>query len=159
LLLALGFPVALGFAWMFELTPEGLKPTGEVDPQQSVTHHTGRKLDRIIMIVLALVVLGLVIDRVVRRPGSEPTERTAAAATGPPSMAVLPFVNMSSDTSNEPFADGLSEEVINVLAGIEGLKVAGRTSSFYYKGKNEKPDVIAATLGVTYLLEGSVRWA
>ena len=77
----------------------------------------------------------------------------------PPSVAVLPFVNMSSEPDNEPFADGLSEEVLNVLAGIEGLKVAGRTSSFYFKGKSEKPDVIAATLGVNHLLEGSVRWA
>jgi adenylate cyclase len=77
----------------------------------------------------------------------------------PPSVAVLPFVNMSSEPDNEPFADGLSEEVLNVLAGIEGLKVAGRTSSFYYKGKNEKLSVIAATLSVNHLLEGSVRWA
>jgi adenylate cyclase len=77
----------------------------------------------------------------------------------PPSVAVLPFVNMSSEADNEPFADGLSEEVLNVLAGIEGLKVAGRTSSFYFKGKSEKPEVIAATLRVNHLLEGSVRWA
>ncbi len=76
-----------------------------------------------------------------------------------PSVAVLPFVNMSTEADNEPFADGLSEEVLNVLAGIEGLKVAGRTSSFYYKGKSERADVIAATLGVNHLLEGSVRWA
>lgn len=74
-----------------------------------------------------------------------------------PSVAVLPFVNMSSEADNEPFADGLSEEVLNVLAGIQGLKVAGRTSSFYYKNKTEKPEVIAATLGVNHLLEGSVR--
>jgi TolB-like protein/Tfp pilus assembly protein PilF len=78
---------------------------------------------------------------------------------GEPSVAVLPFVNMSSEADNEPFADGLSEEVLNVLAGIEGLKVAGRTSSFYFKGKNEKADIIARTLGVNHLLEGSVRWA
>jgi adenylate cyclase len=82
-----------------------------------------------------------------------------AALSAEPSVVVLPFVNMSNEADNEPFADGLSEEVLNVLAGIEGLKVAGRTSSFYYKGKNEKPDVIAATLGVNHLLEGSVRWA
>jgi TolB-like protein/DNA-binding winged helix-turn-helix (wHTH) protein/Tfp pilus assembly protein PilF len=77
----------------------------------------------------------------------------------PPSVAVLPFVNISSESDNEPFADGLSEEVLNVLAGIKGLKVAGRSSSFYFKGKTEKPEVIAATLGVNHLLEGSVRWA
>ncbi len=90
-------------------------------------------------------------------PGLKPP--TEAAMSAEPSVAVLPFVNMSSEADNEPFADGLSEEVLNVLAGIEGLKVAGRTSSFYYKGKSEKPDVIAATLGVNHLLEGSVRWA
>lgn len=82
-----------------------------------------------------------------------------SAAGAQPSVAVLPFVNMSGEADNEPFADGLSEEVINVLAGIQGLKVAGRTSSFYFKDKGEKPDVIAATLGVSHLLEGSVRWA
>jgi TolB-like protein/tetratricopeptide (TPR) repeat protein len=74
-------------------------------------------------------------------------------------IAVLPFINMSKEADNEPFADGLSEEVINVLSGIQALKVAGRTSSFYFKGKSERPDVIAATLGVNHLLEGSVRWA
>lgn len=156
LLLAIGFPIALGFAWMFELTPEGLKPTDDVERSQSITHHTGRKLDRIIMVVLALVVVALILDRFVNPPRHEPT---VAASRAQPSVAVLPFVNMSSAADNEPFADGLSEEVLNVLAGIQGLKVAGRTSSFYYKGKNEKADVIAATLGVNHLLEGSVRWA
>jgi TolB-like protein len=82
-----------------------------------------------------------------------------SASRTDPSVAVLPFVNMSNEPDNDPFADGLSEEVLNVLAGIKGLKVAGRTSSFYFKDKNEKPDVIAATLGVNHLLEGSVRWA
>ena len=89
--------------------------------------------------------------------GLQPATRTAMSAE--PSVAVLPFLNMSSEPDNEPFADGLSEEVLNVLAGIEGLKVAGRTSSFYFKGKSEKPEVIATTLGVNHLLEGSVRWA
>ncbi len=159
LLLALGFPIALGFAWMFELTPAGLKPTEDVDPQHSITHHTRRKLDRIIMIVLALVVVGLIVDRVVRAPGAGHTQKSTNESIAQASVAVLPFVNMSSEANNEPFADGLSEEVLNVLAGIQGLKVAGRTSSFYFKGKSEKPDVIAATLGVNHLLEGSVRWA
>ena len=89
--------------------------------------------------------------------GLQPATRAAISAE--PSVAVLPFLNMSSEPDNEPFADGLSEEVLNVLAGIEGLKVAGRTSSFYFKGKSEKPEVIATTLGVTHLLEGSVRWS
>jgi TolB-like protein/tetratricopeptide (TPR) repeat protein len=157
LLLALGFPVALGFAWMFEVTPEGVKPTHEVDPADSITHHTGRRLDRIIMIVLALVVLALVVDRLVVH--SDQGQVAASKSGAGASVAVLPFVNMSNQADNEPFADGLSEEVLNVLAGIKGLKVAGRTSSFYYKGKNEKPSVIADTLGVNHLLEGSVRWA
>ncbi|HSC07130.1 MAG TPA: tetratricopeptide repeat protein, partial [Steroidobacteraceae bacterium] len=81
----------------------------------------------------------------------------AQRATLPPSIAVLPFANVSSDADNEPFADGLSEEVLSVLARIEGLKVAGRTSSFYFKGRSEQPEVIARLLKVNHLLEGSVR--
>jgi TolB-like protein/Tfp pilus assembly protein PilF len=95
-------------------------------------------------------------------PSEEPPAAGSRADRGTadaPSIAVLPFVNMSAEPDNEPFADGLSEEVLNVLAGIQGLKVAGRTSSFYFKGRNEPASVMAAVLKVSHLLEGSVRKA
>ena len=109
------------------------------------------------LVVAAVVIVSLIADAFWYWRGN--VESIRATNGTAPSVAVLPFVNMSSEPDNEPFADGLSEEVLNVLAGIDGLKVAGRTSSFYYKGKNEKADVIAETLGVNHLLEGSVRWA
>jgi adenylate cyclase len=104
---------------------------------------------------VSVVVVSLIADAFWYWRGNESPSNGGAE----PSVAVLPFVNMSSEPDNEPFADGLSEEVLNVLSGIEGLKVAGRTSSFYFKGKSERADVIAETLGVNHLLEGSVRWA
>jgi TolB-like protein/Tfp pilus assembly protein PilF len=158
LLLILGFPIAIGFAWVFELTSQGLKRTKDVKGSRSISHLTGRKLDRLIIGILGLVVLALVVDRFVRPPATEHAAASAhSAPLEQPSVAVLPFANMSTETDNEPFADGLSEEVLNVLAGIQGLKVAGRTSSFYYKGRNEPAEIVARTLKVNHLLEGSVR--
>ncbi|HSC06543.1 MAG TPA: tetratricopeptide repeat protein [Steroidobacteraceae bacterium] len=110
----------------------------------------------LLVAVVTVVALSLIADAFWYWRGSVESPVNEGAQ---PSVAVLPFVNMSSEPGNEPFVDGLSEEVLNVLAGIDGLKVAGRTSSFYFKGKNEKAAVIAETLGVNHLLEGSVRWA
>ena len=109
----------------------------------------------VLIALVAVIAVSLLADLFWYRRGSE----SPINGDAQPSVAVLPFVNMSSEPDNEAFADGLSEEVVNVLAGIEGLKVAGRTSSFYFKGKNEPAAVIAETLGVNHLLEGSVRWA
>jgi TolB-like protein/Tfp pilus assembly protein PilF len=174
LLLLLGFPLVLIFAWAYELTPEGLKKQHEVDRTQSITHETGRKLDYVIggLAVLAIVVVGL--DRFVPRPlqegrstinvGNDATAPTTTAAssstlaTAPDkSIAVLPFVNMSSDADNEYFSDGISEELLNLLARLPELRVIGRTSSFQFKGRNEDLRSIGVTLGVANLLEGSVR--
>jgi len=161
LALAIGLPIALIFAWAFEMTPEGLKREKDVDRSQSITRQTGRKLDRTIMAVLAVAVIVLVIDRVRHAQHDEPTvPDTAVAETSAdlsPSIAVLPFVNMSSDPEQEYFSDGISEEILNSLAKVKELKVAGRTSSFAFKGQNQDLRQIGDTLGVEHILEGSVR--
>ena len=170
--LAAGLPLALVFAWAFEMTPEGLKKEKDVDRSQSVTNQTGRKLDRMIIGIMAVVIAFLVLDRFVLRdeigntvPAVETqTVETAETAdpvveTGP-SVAVLPFVNMSGDTDNEYFSDGLTETLLHMLAQLPELRVAARTSSFAFK---DKPDAgieeISKALGVAHILEGSVQKA
>jgi TolB-like protein len=162
LALGLGFPLAMIFAWAFEMTPEGLKKEKDVDRSQSITHETGQKLNRTIIAVLALAVVLLLFDRFM--PGPEPgdtaPEQVAVQAVEEEkakSIAVLPFVNMSSDSEQEYFSDGISEEILNSLARVKELKVAGRTSSFAFKGQNQDLRQIGETLGVEHILEGSVR--
>lgn len=171
LLLLLGFPVVLIFAWAFELTPDGVKREEDVDRSQSITSTTGRKLDFTIIGILAVAVVLLVMDRFTgadrEGPGSEPGAGSAALApdSGPisdpaeKSVAVIPFVNMSDDAGNEYFSDGISEELLNALVRIEGLRVPSRTSSFTFKGSNKKIADIAKELNVDHVLEGSVRKA
>jgi TolB-like protein len=163
LALVVGLPVALIFAWAFEMTPEGIKREKDVDRSQSITQHTGRKLDRVIIGILALAVVVLVIDRVRHAQQDETPVATDTAEAQPvsaaPSIAVLPFVNMSSDPEQEYFSDGISEEILNSLAKVKELKVAGRTSSFAFKGQNQDLRQIGDTLGVEHILEGSVRKA
>ena len=142
----LGFPLALVFAWFYELTPEGLKRENEVGRSQSVARSTGRKLDRWIIGVLAAAVVALLANQFV------PHKNALGKA-----IAVLPLVNDTGDPNSEYFSDGLSEELISALAQIKELKVIGRTSSFHFKNSNEESKVIGAALGVGYLLEGSVR--
>lgn len=149
-LLLLGLPFALLFAWAFELTPEGVKKTAEVDSSDSITHSTGRKLDFIVIAAL-VVALGYFIWDGRQAPNAE------IVAELDRSIAVLPFVNMSSDQEQEWFADGLTEEILNSLARTPDLLVASRTSSFQYKGQNQDISAIAAALGVAHILEGSVR--
>ena len=165
LLVVIGFPIAAIFAWAFELTPEGIKKEKDVDRSQSITHNTGRKLDFVIIGVMALALIYFSYDKFV----SDPTEATTAdtATDQAPevteteiselSIAVLPFVNMSSDPEQEFFSDGISEELLNVLAQLPGLRVAARTSSFQFKGMNQDIGMIADTLNVAHILEGSVR--
>ncbi len=152
-LLILSFPLALLFAWAFELTPEGVKREKDVDPAESIAHITGRKLDFVIIAVLVLAVVTLVVDRYSALPTSVSQQVVEK------SIAVLPFVNMSDDANNEYFSDGISEEILNSLARVKDLKVAGRTSSFAFKGRNEDLRTIGEALGVSYILEGSVRKA
>jgi TolB-like protein/Tfp pilus assembly protein PilF len=172
LALAVGFPIALIFAWAFELTPEGLKLEKDVDRSQSITHITAQRMNRNIIIALAIAVVLLLVDKftpdVEVRPGSpspevvqkepgSPDEKLNLDPVSEKSIAVLPFVNMSSDPEQDYFADGISEEILNTLAQVSELKVAGRTSSFAFKGKNEDLLEIGKLLRVNHILEGSVR--
>jgi len=179
LVVALGFVAAIVIAWAYEMTPEGIKREKDVDRSQSITTQTGRKLDRVIIGFLAVAVVLLLAERFFFDRGARPapTAATDQAATdvresGPveaapdaivatpaKSIAVLPFTNMSEDAGNEFFADGVSEEILNALAQVRELKVAGRTSSFAFKGRNEDLREIGEALGVNHVLEGSVRKA
>ncbi len=163
--LLLGLPLVLFFAWAFEMTPEGVKREKDVDRSQSITQSTGRKLDFVIIGALVLA-LGYFIWE--RQAGVEVTsveEQSAAEGSGQSSddgpvarsIAVLPFVNMSSDKEQEWFSDGLTEELLNALARTPDLLVAARTSSFKFKGSTEDIPTIAKALGVAHVLEGSVR--
>jgi len=152
--LAVGFPFWIAFAWFYELTPEGIKRESEVEPHESITHQTGRKLDFAIIGVLAVAVVLLVTDRFVLHHG---VNEQAAIPIAEHSIAVLPFVNMSEEKSNEYFSDGISEELLNLLAKIPQLQVTARTSSFAFKGKETGIPEIARTLHVAHVLEGSVR--
>src|SRR5215470_20388676 len=124
----IGFPFWIAFSWFYEFTPEGLKRENEIDPAESIKHRTGRNLDFAIIGVLAVAVVLLLTDRFVLRHGVNET-------ISEQSIAVLPFVNMSEDKDNEYFSDGISEELLNLLSKIPQLKVAARTSSFSFKGK------------------------
>jgi TolB-like protein len=158
--LIIGFPTALIFSWAYELTLEGIKLEKDVARSGSITHITGRKLDIIIFGVLVVALVLFSVDKFVWAPDTTKATDSAqkiVATEIQQSVAVLPFVNMSDDPGNEYFSDGLSEEILNLLARIPGLKVIGRTSSFAFKGKNEDLRVIGQTLGVTTVLEGSVR--
>lgn len=165
-LVLIGFPFALIFAWAFELTPEGIKRERDVDRSESITPATGRKLNQAAVIILVIAVGFLLIDKfflqrdaasgAAAENSSENVPEITQTA-GMPSIAVLPFVNMSADADNEYFSDGLSEELLNVLAKIPQLRVAGRTSSFAFKGRNEDLRTIGDALNVDHILEGSVR--
>ncbi len=145
IVLAVGFPIAVAFSWFYELTPEGVKLEKDIDPTESITHITGRRLDFVVISLLCAAVILFAYDK--------------WWMGGPPekSIAVLPFQNMSANPEQEFFSDGLSEEILNLLARVSGLKVIGRTSSFAFKGKNEDLRAIGQALGVNTLLEGSVR--
>jgi len=165
--LAIGFLPVLIFAWAFELTPEGLKKESEVDRSESITPQTGRKLDRAIMVVLVIALGYFAFDKFVLSEYREATMVESARQAGrsealvesygDKSIAVLPFVNMSDDASNEYFSDGISEELLNLLAKIPELRVISRSSAFSYKGKDIKLAQVADELNVAHVLEGSVR--
>lgn len=157
IVVAIGLPLSLIFAWAFELTPDGIQKSKDVDITESVTSRTGKKLNGIIISVLSIALFFVVIERIFFAKASilENAQEVVQAETA--SIAVLPFVNMSSDTENEYFSDGLSEELLNALAKVEDMQVAGRTSSFKFKGQNENLTQIGSELGVANILEGSVR--
>jgi TolB-like protein/Tfp pilus assembly protein PilF len=175
MVLVIGFVPTMMFSWIYELTPEGLKRDAEVPPDQSIGHETGRRIDRMIIATLALALAYFAVDKFLLAPRREAAQQQqaellrqgqktagdAAAATAQAvsehSIAVLPFVNMSDEKSNEFFSDGISEELLNLLAKIPQLQVTARTSSFAFKGKETGIPEIARMLHVANVLEGSVR--
>jgi TolB-like protein/Tfp pilus assembly protein PilF len=174
----LGFPVALVLSWAYELTPEGVKRAEDVHPGESITPKTGRRIDRLILVGALGVIVLLVAERIwfagqsealpataavagtAAQTGSDP-QAAAASPTQPRpadnSIAVLPFTNMSDDPQQAYFADGISEELLNLLARIPQLEVTARTSSFSFKGRELAIPEIARQLHVAHVLEGSVR--
>ncbi|HEX7374564.1 MAG TPA: tetratricopeptide repeat protein [Steroidobacteraceae bacterium] len=158
----IGFPFVLLFSWIYELTPEGIKRESEIDRTQSITHLTARRLDYVV-IALLVAALGLYLVHEFGPARSKPvTVVTSAQPAGPAaavdrSVAVLPFVDMSEARDQEYFADGISEELLNLLAQVPQLRVIARTSSFSFKGKEVDIAEIASKLKVAHVLEGSIR--
>jgi TolB-like protein/Tfp pilus assembly protein PilF len=152
-----GFPFVLLFAWAFEMTPDGIKLEKNVDRSQSVTHRTGRKIDIVIIGLLAIALLTVVFYN--RDPGTDTEQATATStvSSGYDSIGVLPFQNMSSDVEQDYLSDGIAEELLNALAKLKNLQVAARTSSFAFKGQNQNITEIGKKLNVDTVLEGSVR--
>jgi TolB-like protein/Tfp pilus assembly protein PilF len=169
IVLAIGIIPALILAWVFEITPGGLKRESEVDRSQSLTLRTGKMLDRVIMVVLALALGYFAFDKFVLSESREVTiaeeahqaGRTEAlvGSYGEKSIAVLPFVDMSSNNDQEYMSDGIAEELLNLLARIPELRVISRSSAFSYKGKDIRLADVARELNVAHILEGSVRKA
>jgi TolB-like protein len=178
----IGFPITLVFSWVFEMTPDGIKLESQIDHNHPPMAHTGRKLDRVIIVALVIAVALLLVDRFIGDTFLFPllkNDTAAPAATlgnervqpepplvqvsetiasdEPQSIAVMPFVNMSGDPEQEFFSDGIAEEILNVLTRIPDLKVAARTSSFKFKGAQVDASEIGQQLQVNHLLEGSVR--
>ena len=168
--LILGFPMALFFAWAFEITPEGITLEKHVVRDESITHHTGRKLDFVIiaMLVVALGYFGY--DKFILNPDRSVAEIDAAVQVAreevanaverqesAKSIAVLAFADLSPEGDQEYFSDGISEEILNLLAKVPEMRVTSRTSAFSFKGQNVDIPTIAGKLNVAHVLEGSVR--
>jgi TolB-like protein/Tfp pilus assembly protein PilF len=153
----IGFPFWIAFAWFYEFTPQGLKRESEIDPAESITHHTGRKLDFAIIGVLTVAVVLLLTDRFVLRHG---VNQATVIPTSEKSIAVLPFENLSEEKQNEYFADGVQDQILTDLAQIADLKVISRTSVMQYKsGLARNLRKIAEELGVAHVVEGTVQRA
>jgi TolB-like protein/Tfp pilus assembly protein PilF len=183
ILLAIGFVPALVFSWVHERTPEGVKRDGEVLAGASAAPQTARRMDRMLLAVMALALGYFAVDKFVLAPArvadgtavsasaAAPTAAVTATDASAPStatrpdvapadaksIAVLAFADLSQSQDQAYFSDGVAEEILNALAKVDDLKVAGRTSSFYFKGRNESLAAIGSTLGVAHVLEGSVR--
>lgn len=160
-LMIIAFPVTMVMAWAFELTPEGIRPTQSITPDDSIAPKTGRMLDYAILLLL-LVVAAMMGLRGMQTATGEggliaPLAARPAPALQAPSIAVLPFADLSPQGDQEYFADGVSEELLNVLAQVRDMKVAGRTSSFAFKGRQEDLREIGRVLNVAHIVEGSVR--
>jgi TolB-like protein/Flp pilus assembly protein TadD len=152
----LGFPVALIIAWAFEMTPEGLKRADDVAPDDYIPRWSTRKFAALVVSV-AILAAGVPLVHVLRKKPAFLSRVNAASALAQKSIAVLPLLNESGNSGDEYFSDGLSEELIADLAQVKGLKVIGRSSSFRFKNKKEDSKTIGEKLGVSTLLEGTVR--
>lgn len=150
LILIIGFPLWIVFAYIFDWTPAGFKKTLDTTTETSY-NDTSRRMNAIIIFGLSLAVLLLIADRVFNITGANQNNKTDK------SIAVLAFADMSPNNDHEYFSDGISEEILNLLAQITDLKVISRTSSFAYKGKEENIKKIGKELNVSHVLEGSVR--
>jgi TolB-like protein/tetratricopeptide (TPR) repeat protein len=173
ILAAAGFIPTLIFAWAFELTPEGFKRDSEVDRASPVSQRMTKRLDRLVMLTLALAVGYFTFDKFVLSPQRQ--AEVVATATeearvkgrleaivgsyGDKSIAVLPFADLSPDGDQQYFSDGISEELLNLLAKVRELRVISRSSSFALRDRGLSVTEIAKTLNVSYVLEGSVRKA
>ncbi len=170
LLLALGFLPVMIFAWAYELTPDGLKREKDIDRTRSVAVATGKRINTLIVVLLVLAIASVVADRLIPESVSlsEPQAEVAqtadsavvtedSTAIDEASIAVLPFTDLSPEQDQRYFTDGISEELLNVLAHVEGLRVASRTTSFAYRNTNLTGLQLGQELKVRYLLEGSVR--
>ena len=157
LLLVIGLVPSLIAAWALELTPEGIKLEKDVDRSKSETAQTGRKLNFFIIGTLALIIVGLGVERAFIAEVDEPTPITVIVAEPDKSVAVMPFLDLSKAGNQEWFADGLAEEIMNVLARTPDLMVSSRTSAFAYKSSDKDVSTIARELGVVHILEGSIR--
>ena len=153
-LVAIGFVPVIVFSWIYEVTPDGIRPQSELDETGEEPRGTGKKLDRAIIAVLSVAVVIFAIDEVLWDSGSNNATPVEEAQK---SIAVLPFVNMSSDPEQEYFSDGLTEELLSLLARVPELRVTSRSSVFFYKDKEFQIADVGRDLGVTNILEGSVR--
>jgi len=160
IILIIGFPIALILSWAFEITPEGIKRESEVEADKSITHHTGRKLIAL-TVILAVIAAGLLAFQL-----WEPKRATVVQANIPTenvgpipekSIAVLPFENLSDDKSNTYFTEGIQDEILTRLSKIAALKVISRTSTMKYKSAPDNLRDIGKQLGVAHILEGSVQ--
>jgi len=157
-ILALAFIPALVFSWVFELTPEGIKRDAEVDKSQSVAPQTAQRMDRLIIVGLVLVVAIVVADRMTRGPAEIVAAADSAAQTTPsPRLAVLPLANFSPDPDNAFFADGLHDDLLTALSRLQGVEVISRTTMQTFRDSDQTVSEIAAGIGATHVIEGSVR--
>lgn len=154
LLVLVGFPIALLFSWAFELTPEGIKKTADVDADVSVTSGSGEKINYLIIAALLAVVLVQQFSPSLSK--ISPFTKEADDAQ-PLAIAVLPFADLSAAGDQEYLGDGVAEEILNALAAVDGLKVTSRTSAFAFKEQAQSIPQIAGILGVTHVVEGSIR--
>ncbi len=167
--LLLGFVPVLIFSWIFELTPEGLKRESEIPPGSSMTQHTGRRINTVLLVLVLSAIGAVALDRLIPEDAAtagqaapstvddSATVKESQAAQATPSIAVLPFENFSGNKEDDYFSDGLADTLLHHLAQVPGLTVIARNSSFQYKGANRDVREIGEQLGVGNILEGSVQ--